>query len=106
MDMLHSRSHNHVILSSIMTYHRICNTNNTTDAISLFRTGYPSITYEFTLVFVCVVFFWRIRVFQSLLVYVVFCGPLVILSTVLVLPMHSLSLDLVAFKNIALYLII
>ena len=27
--------------------------NNTTDAISLFRTGYPSITYEFTLVFVC-----------------------------------------------------
>ena len=53
MDMLHSRSHNHVILSSIMTYHRICNTNNTTDAISLFRTDYPSITYEFTLVFVC-----------------------------------------------------
>jgi hypothetical protein len=65
---------NHIpILSSFMTYHRVCNKSNTTGAMCDAGTAYPSGASEFTPVFS------GVRVARSLVVCVVFCRLLFIL---------------------------
>jgi len=41
------------VLSSFMTYHRICNNSNTTDATNRAETANPSGAAEFTMCFLC-----------------------------------------------------
>jgi hypothetical protein len=58
---------NNVVLSSSMTYHRVCNKSNTKGATYGARNAYPAGTTEFTLV-LCGVSFAR-----SLVLCIVFC---------------------------------
>ena len=66
------RNHN-PLLSSFMTYHRVCNKSNTTGETCGAGTDYPSVAPEITLIFsgVCVA--------RSLIFYVMFCRSLFVL---------------------------
>jgi hypothetical protein len=44
----HPTSHDNPLLSSFVTYHRVCNKNNTTGATSGVETVYTSGAHEFT----------------------------------------------------------
>ena len=78
------RSHN-PILSSFMTYHRVCNKSNTTDATCGAGTAYSSRAHEFTPVIT------GVGVAQSLDFSVVFCRSLFVLLSFVFLLLYFLS---------------
>jgi hypothetical protein len=82
---------NFPILSSIMTYHRVCNYRNMTGATSRTRTAYTSGTREFTSGFS-----W-VRVARSLVFSVVVCRSLFVLLSFFVWPLRCLSFFVCGF---------
>ena len=84
MDMFHSCSCRKYfpVLSSSMTYHRVCNWSNTTGATNGAGTAYPSGAPEFT---------HGLRVTRSLVLCVMLCRSLFVLLSFFFLPMCCLS---------------
>ena len=73
------------VLSSFMTYDRVCNQGNTTGVTSGARTAYPSEAPEFT------PGFSGVRVARSLVFCVVFCRSLFVLLSFFFWPLCFLS---------------
>jgi len=81
--------HNHnPVLSSFMTYHRVCNKSNTTGATCGSGTAYPSEAPEFT------PSFSGLRVARSLVFCVVFCRSLFALLSFFFWSLCCLSFNL------------